>query len=189
MRSLRPAQPAAAARQPARLCAAAAPVTAAARAPRRPPAPASLPAAAAAAALAALLAGAQPAMSADLATNWATKCAGCHAGGGNVVAAGATLSTADLQKNGATSPDAIYALIYGGKAKMPGFGADCAPKVRTAAARAAAQRQAARRRTAGTPPLCYPPTPQPPLPHRIFLHLRRASAPSGRGCRTRRYGS
>jgi cytochrome c6 len=131
MRSLRPARPADAACRTVRIPRAFAPA-ASVRAPRRLPAPASLPAAAAAAALAALLAGAQPAMSADLATNWATKCAGCHAGGGNVVAAGATLFTADLEKNGATSPDAIYALIYGGKAKMPGFGADCAPKARSA---------------------------------------------------------
>ena len=33
---------------------------------------------------------------------------GCHAGGGNVVQAGATLRTGDLQKNGMLDPEALY---------------------------------------------------------------------------------
>jgi cytochrome c6 len=44
------------------------------------------------------------------------------------VAAGATLFTADLQRNGVGEPDSLYQLIYSGKGKMPGFGKECAPK-------------------------------------------------------------
>ena len=54
--------------------------------------------------------------------------AGCHAGGGNVVQAGATLFPGDLKKNG-MDRDAIYTIIYRGKGKMPGYGKDCAPRV------------------------------------------------------------
>ena len=45
------------------------------------------------------------------------------------MARGATLKLADLQKNGAATPEAIYELIYKGKGKMPGYGINCAPKV------------------------------------------------------------
>lgn len=55
-------------------------------------------------------------------------CIGCHAGGGNIVQAGASLQTNDLQKNGAATTDAIYKLIYSGKGKMPGYGKDCTPR-------------------------------------------------------------
>lgn len=54
---------------------------------------------------------------------------GCHAGGGNVVQAGASLQTKDLEKNGAATVDAIYKLIYSGKGKMPGYGKECQPRV------------------------------------------------------------
>ena len=54
---------------------------------------------------------------------------GCHAGGGNIVQAGASLQTDDLEKNGAATTDAIYKLIYSGKGKMPGYGKDCTPRV------------------------------------------------------------
>ena len=54
---------------------------------------------------------------------------GCHAGGGNVVQAGASLQTRDLEKNSAATVDAIYKLIYSGKGKMPGYGKDCQPRV------------------------------------------------------------
>ena len=54
--------------------------------------------------------------------------AGCHAGGGNVVQAGASLSLADLQRNGVIDPQAIYNLIYMGKGKMPGYGINCTPR-------------------------------------------------------------
>jgi len=56
------------------------------------------------------------------------KCIGCHAGGGNVLAAGATLFPQDLERNGAASPEELFTLIYRGKGKMPGYGTDCAPK-------------------------------------------------------------
>ncbi|KAK9824135.1 hypothetical protein WJX72_008036 [[Myrmecia] bisecta] len=55
-------------------------------------------------------------------------CAGCHAGGGNVVQGGASLRTGDLKRNGAASPEAIYEIIYKGKGKMPGYGKNCAPR-------------------------------------------------------------
>lgn len=48
--------------------------------------------------------------------------------GGNVLAAGATLSTEDLQKNGVSSPEALYKIVYSGKGRMPGYGTECAPK-------------------------------------------------------------
>jgi cytochrome c6 len=88
----------------------------------------------AAAAFAAVLVALAPPAYADAATssatasNFALKCAGCHAGGGNVLQAGATLSTADLQRNGYGDPEAMYNLIYSGKGRMPGFGEECAPK-------------------------------------------------------------
>ena len=49
--------------------------------------------------------------------------------GGNIVQAGATLFTQDLQTNSAASPEQLYQIIYAGKNKMPGYGADCTPKV------------------------------------------------------------
>lgn len=59
-----------------------------------------------------------------------TACTGCHAGGGNVIQAGASLSTGDLRQNGVEDPKALFDLIYGGKGRMPGYGESCAPKVR-----------------------------------------------------------
>lgn len=53
---------------------------------------------------------------------------GCHVNGGNVVG-GPTLQLGDLEKNGMLDTDALYNIIYSGKAKMPGFGSECAPKV------------------------------------------------------------
>ena len=55
-------------------------------------------------------------------------CAGCHAGGGNIVRRDATLKSSDLKKYGVDSPDALYQLIYSGRGSMPGYGEDCAPK-------------------------------------------------------------
>jgi len=46
------------------------------------------------------------------------------------VQSGATLRTGDLQKNGMLDPEALYNLIYKGKGKMPGYGINCAPRVR-----------------------------------------------------------
>lgn len=65
----------------------------------------------------------------------ACSCTGCHAGGGNVVQAGASLSTGDLKRNGVADAKALYDLIYSGKGKMPGYGKDCAPRVRTSGLR------------------------------------------------------
>merc|ERR1719201_1816291 len=55
------------------------------------------------------------------------KCAGCHANGGNVLAAGKSLRLEDLQRNQVAEINEIYSLVYSGKGKMPGFGKDCAP--------------------------------------------------------------
>jgi cytochrome c6 len=62
--------------------------------------------------------------------SWMHCSAGCHIGGGNVVQAGKTLFTGDLERNGAGTPEAIYDLVYGGKGKMPGYGTSCQPRVR-----------------------------------------------------------
>lgn len=64
----------------------------------------------------------------DSAGLFAKTCAGCHAAGGNVVAAGATLFPADLERNGVNDADTIYDLIYAGKNKMPGYGEGCQPR-------------------------------------------------------------
>jgi cytochrome c6 len=55
-------------------------------------------------------------------------CAGCHAGGGNIVKRDATLALSDLTKYGLDSPEALYDIIYSGNGAMPGFGEDCTPK-------------------------------------------------------------
>ena len=56
-------------------------------------------------------------------------CAGCHAAGGNIVQAGATLFPDDLEDaTGSTTRLRVYDIIYGGKGKMPGYGEGCAPK-------------------------------------------------------------
>lgn len=52
---------------------------------------------------------------------------GCHAGGGNIVG-GSTLRLPELEQNGLSDPSALYKLLYEGKGRMPGFGAECAPK-------------------------------------------------------------
>eukprot|EP00879_Flechtneria_rotunda_P027058 GHRR01028919.1.p2 GENE.GHRR01028919.1~~GHRR01028919.1.p2 ORF type:complete len:163 (+),score=42.85 GHRR01028919.1:171-659(+) len=60
--------------------------------------------------------------------NFTSKCVGCHINGGNIIQAGAALSTSDLQKNNVVGADSLYKLIYEGKNRMPGFGLECAPK-------------------------------------------------------------
>ncbi|GAQ79230.1 cytochrome c6 [Klebsormidium nitens] len=59
---------------------------------------------------------------------FATTCAGCHYKGGNVVQAGATLFTKDLERNNMNTEEAIYKITYFGKGKMPGYGAECKPR-------------------------------------------------------------
>lgn len=39
-----------------------------------------------------------------------------------------SISCEDLERNGVSDVDTIYALIYGGKNKMPGYGEQCTPK-------------------------------------------------------------
>lgn len=48
-------------------------------------------------------------------------CQACHAGGGNIIKPGASLSKADLEKNGKYSVDAIYDQVMKGQAPMPPF--------------------------------------------------------------------
>lgn len=55
-------------------------------------------------------------------------CAGCHAGGGNIVNRSATLRFEDLQKYGLTGPDQIFEVVYWGRGSMPGYGESCEPK-------------------------------------------------------------
>ncbi|MDJ0897687.1 MAG: c-type cytochrome [Xenococcus sp. MO_188.B8] len=64
---------------------------------------------------------AHPAL-ADGAGTFSANCAACHAGGGNVINPTATLSQADLEKNGKHSIEAIVTQVTYGKAPMPAFG-------------------------------------------------------------------
>ena len=82
----------------------------------------------AAASVMTLAAAAAPALAEDAAAVFSKTCAGCHAAGGNVVQAGATLFPADLQRNGVSDVDTIYDVISKGRNKMPGYGEECAPK-------------------------------------------------------------
>lgn len=50
-------------------------------------------------------------------------------GGGNIVQRDATLRLEDLQKNGLDGVEQLYATIYSGRGRMPGYGAECAPKL------------------------------------------------------------
>ena len=78
-----------------------------------------------------------PAAAAPPAELFAPTCAGCHAGGGNIVQRDATLQLEDLQRRGLADVESLYAVIYGGRGRMPGYGADCAPKLQVGAGRAA----------------------------------------------------
>ena len=64
---------------------------------------------------------AHPAL-ADGAGTFSANCAACHAGGGNVINPGATLSLADLHKNGKDSLETVIYQVTNGKAPMPAFG-------------------------------------------------------------------
>jgi len=71
-----------------------------------------------------------PAHSSDKAASlFENTCAGCHAGGGNVVRRDATLAYDDLQKFNVTSPEQLFELIYNGRGSMPGYGEKCSPKL------------------------------------------------------------
>ena len=54
---------------------------------------------------------------------------GCHAGGGNVLG-GRTLRLNDLEATGLTDIEEMSKIIYSGNKRMPGFGIECAPRVR-----------------------------------------------------------
>ena len=78
-----------------------------------------------------LLSSSTPAYAYNLAATseaFTKNCAGCHAAGGNVVAAGATLRAPDLAQNGVDTLDAVTRVVALGKGKMPGYGEACAPK-------------------------------------------------------------
>lgn len=64
---------------------------------------------------------ANPAL-ADGAATFSANCNACHAGGLNYINPTATLSLADLQKNGKDSLEAIITQVTYGKAPMPAFG-------------------------------------------------------------------
>ncbi len=51
-----------------------------------------------------------------------SNCAGCHAGGKNMIAPGKSLSKTDLEKNQVNTTPAIINLVTHGKSPMPGFG-------------------------------------------------------------------
>ncbi|QDZ24362.1 cytochrome c [Chloropicon primus] len=55
------------------------------------------------------------------------KCVGCHANGGNVLAAGKGLQIQDLERNQVAAIEDVVSITYYGKNKMPGFGEKCAP--------------------------------------------------------------
>ena len=86
-------------------------------------------------ATAALVWLAPPALAADPpppastpATIFTKSCAGCHAGGGNVVAPGATLFPDALTRGGVDTQEGLYELIYSGRNRMPGYGEKCEPR-------------------------------------------------------------
>eukprot|EP00271_Cylindrocystis_brebissonii_P005115 TRINITY_DN17061_c0_g1_i2.p1 TRINITY_DN17061_c0_g1~~TRINITY_DN17061_c0_g1_i2.p1 ORF type:complete len:194 (-),score=21.26 TRINITY_DN17061_c0_g1_i2:310-891(-) len=55
-------------------------------------------------------------------------CAGCHAGGGNILQPSATLSLQDLARNGIDSEEGVFNITYSGKNRMPGYGEECQPR-------------------------------------------------------------
>ena len=59
-----------------------------------------------------------------------SSCAGCHAGGGNIVPfqGSKTLQSGDLKKNGYDNVDKIVSIIKSGKAMMPAYGELTSPK-------------------------------------------------------------
>ena len=45
-----------------------------------------------------------------------------------MLAAGKSLQLGDLERNDVATVQDVYALVYAGRNKMPGFGKGCAPK-------------------------------------------------------------
>lgn len=73
---------------------------------------------------------ASPAMAADAtagATVFASNCASCHIGGGNVLNATKTLKQTDLTKNGKDTPEAVIMQVTQGNGAMPPFGSRLTP--------------------------------------------------------------
>lgn len=64
----------------------------------------------------------------DAAVVFQKSCAGCHSGGGNVVAPNKTLRQGDLEANSIFDIQGLSSTIYSGKGKMPGYGIECAPR-------------------------------------------------------------
>ncbi|KAK3264418.1 hypothetical protein CYMTET_26842 [Cymbomonas tetramitiformis] len=64
----------------------------------------------------------------DAAVVFQKSCAGCHSGGGNVVAPNKTLRQGDLEANSVFDIQGLSSTISSGKGKMPGYGVECAPR-------------------------------------------------------------
>jgi cytochrome c6 len=58
---------------------------------------------------------------ADGAATFSNKCAACHIGGKNIMKPTATLSMADLEKNGKNTLEKIVTQVTNGQAPMPAF--------------------------------------------------------------------
>lgn len=79
-------------------------------------------AASAIAATAACLLTQQPAFSAEAGlVIFESKCAACHADGGNVINPGKTLSAQALEKNKYSTQEAVVNLVRNGKGQMPKY--------------------------------------------------------------------
>ena len=59
---------------------------------------------------------------------FASSCAGCHAGGGNLFSRGQTLFSKDLVKNKMDNTEVMTAYILKGKGQMPAYGSFISPK-------------------------------------------------------------
>ncbi|KAG0629460.1 hypothetical protein M758_1G105500 [Ceratodon purpureus] len=64
----------------------------------------------------------------DSTTIFQRSCAGCHAGGGNILQPNATLFAKDLDRNGRANVDDVFQITYFGKGRMPGYGQKCTPR-------------------------------------------------------------
>ena len=65
----------------------------------------------------------------DVNSTFRNSCSGCHVKGGNILAAGKTLSVVDLERNlDSVSIENISRIISQGKNQMPGYGETCTPR-------------------------------------------------------------